>query len=157
MWGLSTPIVFWFGRAFFLLTIYLGILLSTFGGSLQWQTAVDWENAGVTKDSFLNEAILDDLQAVYRGYTMNNRLEACNGLSFTPEQIQVLAAKLAGQPPVSSNLDDYLDKKAQGPAVKKPQQIFLIMKSQKKVWKNKSTISTLMIYEIVRDNEYTTI
>ena len=46
----------WFGRAFFLLTIYLGILLSTFGGSLQWQTAVDWENAGVTKDSFLNES-----------------------------------------------------------------------------------------------------
>ncbi len=117
----------WFGRAFFLLAIYLGILLSTFGGSLGWQTAVDWENAGVTKDSFLNEAILDDLQAVYRGYTMNNRLEACNGLSFTPEQIQALAAKLAGQPPVSSNLDDYLEKKAQGPAVKKPQQIFLII------------------------------
>lgn len=117
----------WVGRAFLLLVIYLGILLSTFGGSLQWQTAVDWENAGVTKDSFLNEAILDDLQAVYRGYTMNNRLEACNGLSFTPEQIQALAGKLAGKPPVSSNLDDYLEKNAQGPAVKKPQQIFLII------------------------------
>ena len=117
----------WVGRAFLLLVIYLGILLSTFGGSLQWQTAVDWENAGVTKDSFLNEAILDDLQAVYRGYTMNNRLEACNGLSFTPEQIQVLAGKLAGKPTVSSNLDDYLAKNAQGPAVKKPQQIFLII------------------------------
>ena len=48
------------GRIIFLWAVYIAALLGVFGGSLGWQTAVDWENAGVTKDDFLNEAILDN-------------------------------------------------------------------------------------------------
>ena len=91
--------------ALMLVIIYIWGRLVTFGGSLRWENAVDWENAGVTKDEFLNEVILDDYQALYRGYRMNSRMLACNGLNFTAEQIKQLAAQLSGKTADSDNLD----------------------------------------------------
>ena len=117
----------YWSRTAFCLLLYFLVTVATFGGSLNWMTAVDWENAGVTRDAFLNEAILDDVQALWRGYTMNNRLEACNGLDFDARQIRDLAAKLTHKAPDTDNIDAYLTKKAQGPLVEKPQQIFLVI------------------------------
>ena len=108
--------------------------LIVFGGSWGWETALEWENIGVTKDSFMNEAILDDYQAIYRGYRMNNRLLACNGLNFTAEQIQMLAGDLAGRSADSNNLDDYLRRQAQGADIHKPRQIFLIVSESYANW-----------------------
>lgn len=127
-------ILCYFGRAVFLLGVYLVSLLAIFGGSLDWENAVDWENAGVTKDTFLNEAILDDLQAVYRGYTMNGRLEACNGLDFTTEDIRTLAAKLTGKPADTDDLDVYLTRTAQGAQIEKPKHIFVIISESYANW-----------------------
>lgn len=121
------------GAAMALLLYVLGRLI-VFGGSWGWETALEWENVGVTKDSFMNEAILDDYQAIYRGYRMNNRMLACNGLNFTAEQIQKLAGELAGRSADSNNLDDYLRREAQGAQVAKPKQIFLIVSESYANW-----------------------
>lgn len=121
------------GAAMALLLYVLGRLI-VFGGSWGWETALEWENVGVTKDSFMNEAILDDYQAIYRGYRMNNRMLACNGLNFTAEQIQHLAGELAGRSADSNNLDDYLRREAQGAQVVKPKQIFLIVSESYANW-----------------------
>lgn len=121
------------GAAMALLLYVLGRLI-VFGGSWGWETALEWENVGVTKDSFMNEAILDDYQAIYRGYRMNNRMLACNGLNFTAEQIQQLAGELAGRSADSNNLDDYLRREAQGAHVAKPKQIFLIVSESYANW-----------------------
>ncbi len=82
-------------RFAFLAVFLCVVLLSAFGGSLRWQDAVDWENAGVTNDAFLNEAILDDFQAHYRAYTLNRRFLACNGLNFTVEEIEARLSYVA--------------------------------------------------------------
>ena len=116
------------------LVLYVLGRLIVFGGSWGWETALEWENVGVTKDSFMNEAILDDYQAIYRGYRMNNRMLACNGLNFTAEQIQQLAGELAGRSADSNNLDDYLRREAQGAQVAKPRQIFLIVSESYANW-----------------------
>ena len=121
-------------RAAFLGGLYVVSLLVLFGGSLRWQTAVDWENAGVTKDHFLNEAILDNFQAVYRAYTMNSRLRACNGLDFTTDEIRRLAALHAGRPADSDDLDVYLVREAKGAQIDKPRQIFLIISESYANW-----------------------
>lgn len=121
------------GAAMALVLYVLGRLI-VFGGSWGWETALEWENVGVTKDSFMNEAILDDYQAIYRGYRMNNRMLACNGLNFTAEQIQKLAGELAGRSADSNNLDDYLRREAQGAQVTKPKQIFLIVSESYANW-----------------------
>lgn len=121
------------GAAMALVLYVLGRLI-VFGGSWGWETALEWENVGVTKDSFMNEAILDDYQAIYRGYRMNNRMLACNGLNFTAEQIQQLAGELAGRSADSNNLDDYLRREAHGAQVAKPKQIFLIVSESYANW-----------------------
>ncbi len=121
-------------RFVLLAMIYLVSLLGTFGGAFGWERQVDWENAGVTKDDFLNEAILDNLQAVYRGYVMNNRMLACNGLDFTVEDVRNLAAILAHRPPDSENLDDYLRRRAKGAQVPKPKHVFIILSESYANW-----------------------
>ena len=122
------------GRIIFLWAVYIAALLGIFGGSLGWQTAVDWENAGVTKDDFLNEAILDNPQAIYRAWNLNSRMLACNGLDFTTDDIRNLAALQAGVAPISNNLDDYLQKSANGPLAATPKQVFIILSESLANW-----------------------
>ncbi|WP_432647611.1 LTA synthase family protein [Mitsuokella sp.] len=127
-------LVRWLGRLAFLYFTYIVVLLGIFGGSLGWQTAVNWENAGVTKDDFLNEAILDNVQAIYRAYNLNERMLACNGLDFTTDDIRVLAAKLANKPADTDDLDVYLTKEAQGAQVEKPKQVIVIISESFANW-----------------------
>ena len=130
----SSRAVSWLLRGVFLLLLVIVSRLVYYGGALDWQTEIDWENSGVTKDNLLNEAILDDWQAVYRGYTMNNRLLACNGLDFTVFEIRRLAAKLVGKSPYTDNLDEYLLRTAQGAQIEKPKHIFLIISESYANW-----------------------
>ena len=109
-------------------------VLVFFGGSFSWKTAIDWENAGVTRDDLLNEAILDDYQAVYRAYRLNDRLLACNGLNFTTDQIRELAAELSGKPADSDNLDSYITRSAGGSQLEQPKHIFLILSESLAAW-----------------------
>ena len=121
-------------RAVFLYLVYIAVLLGIFGGSLGWQTAVDWENAGVTKDEFLNEAILDNPQAIYRAYNLNSRMLACNGLDFTMEDIKLLAAQLSGKPATTDNLDIYLQKNVQQGTDKPARHVFVILSESLANW-----------------------
>ena len=101
--------------------------LSWFGGALGWETEVGWENAGVTKEPLLNEAILDDGQAIFRAWTLKERWAAGTGLSFSPEEIRRLAGRLTGKPASSMDLDFYLTREAQGAQIPKPRHIFLLI------------------------------
>ena len=125
----------WAVRACTLGVCYVVGLLSVFGGSLGWETGVDWENAGVTKDDFLNEAILDSYQAVHRGYVLQNRMLACNGLDFTVEDIRALAALHAGMEPTSDDLDTYLRHEAAGAGLgRQPSHVFIILSESYANW-----------------------
>ena len=130
-WPLAAKLVV---RAAFIGVVYIAVLLGIFGGSLGWQTAVDWENAGVTRDEFLNEAILDNPQAIYRAYNLNSRMLACNGLDFTVEDIKLLAAQLSGKQADSDNLDDYLQKSVVQGTDKPPRHVFVILSESLANW-----------------------
>ena len=124
----------WAERIIVISVFYLVARLVFFGGSLSWENSVNWENAGITKDQFLNEAILDDYQAVYRGYRMNGRLLSSEGLDFTTEQIRSLAAHMANRPADSDDLTVYLTRTAQGPAINRPKHIFVILSESYANW-----------------------
>lgn len=129
------PIVIrYVGRLAFLYMLYLLGLLSVYGGSLGWQTGVNWENAGETKDDFLNEAILDDVQMLYRGYEINHRNHSSNGLDFTAADVKRLAANLRGMEASSDNLDTYLGREAPGQVMEKPRQVFVIIGESYASW-----------------------
>ena len=124
----------WEGRAAFLFAIYLVARLSLFSGSWGWQSQIDWENSAITKDDFLNEAILDDGQAICRAYELQERSSASNGLSYTADDVKEFAAYLSGKNIDSNNLDDYFEKQAQGAKIKKPKHIFLIVSESYANW-----------------------
>ncbi len=116
-----------------LIGVYLLATLSLYGGGWSWKTGVNWENAGITNDTFLNESILDDYQAIYRAYANQMRMEACNGLSFSADDVDVLAQRLT-QKNGNYDLKNYLKKEATGAKIIKPQHIFVIVSESYANW-----------------------
>ena len=105
-----------------------------YGGGLGWQTELNFENIGVTKNNLLNESILDSFQAIHRAEILQNRIVNSQGLNFTAEQIKNLAKKVTGKNIDSDNLDDYLKKSAGGAKIQKPKQIFIIISESLANW-----------------------
>lgn len=114
-------------RASLLMVVYYLVVFIRFGGSMTYAYNIDWENSGVTKDEFLNEAILDDVQALYRAYSLHERVMSSTGLDMDPERMVEYGTYLAGHPVASEQVDDYFKKQAQGTKLKKPQHIFLLV------------------------------
>jgi len=114
-------------RTSIVLTIAAFMLFSRFGGSFNYANSVHWENSAISRDAFLNEAILDDVQALYRAYITYVRLKEGKGLHVQADHIGEYAAHLAGKKLNSNNLDDFLRKQAQGPKIQKPKHIFIIV------------------------------
>ncbi len=114
-------------RVSLLIVMYYFVIFIRFGGSMTYAYNIDWENSGVTKDEFLNEAILDDVQALYRAYTLHERVMASTGLDMDPQRMGEYGSYLAGYQVDSQKVDDFLRKEAQGAKIKKPQHIFLII------------------------------
>lgn len=116
-----------------ILCTYIIGTLSLYGGGWSWRTGVNWENAGITNDTFLNELILDDYQAIYRAYANQMRMEACNGLSFTADDVKRLAHDLTGKDG-QNDLTAYLAKEAPGSKIAKPKHIFVIVSESYANW-----------------------
>lgn len=114
-------------RASLLIVIYYLVTFIRFGGSMTYAYNIDWENSGVTKDEFLNEAILDDVQALYRAYSLHERVMASTGLDMDPGRMVEYGTYLSGHPVASNQVDDYLKKQAQGTKLNKPRHIFLLV------------------------------
>jgi phosphoglycerol transferase MdoB-like AlkP superfamily enzyme len=114
-------------RVSLLIVLYFLAIFIRFGGSMTYAYNIDWENSGITKDEFLNEAILDDVQALYRAYTLHERVMASTGLDMDPGRIVEYGTYLAGHQVDSRKIDDFFKKQAQGTNIKKPQHVFLII------------------------------
>lgn len=107
------------------------MFFARFGGGLSYATGINWENAGLTRDNFLNECILDDFQAMYRAYSSNKKMKA--GEIFGVDKGGELAAaqklrELAGEAPSgSTDINALLTRTAPGPKLEKPRHIFIIL------------------------------
>lgn len=116
-----------------LIGVYLLATLSLYGGGWSWKSGVNWENAGITNDTFLNESILDDYQSIYRAYANQMRMEACNGLSFSAQNVRDLAKSLTNKDG-GNDLSIYLAKEAIGAKIEKPKHIFVIVSESYANW-----------------------
>ncbi|WP_312420649.1 LTA synthase family protein [Anaerospora hongkongensis] len=121
-------------RTAVLMTICLLIVFTRFGGSLTYGSGISWESAAKSKDEFLNEAILDDVQAMYRAYSINAKLKSGKDLNVKKEQIIEYGSYLSGHAIETTNIDDFLKKEAQGSKIKKPRHVFLIIAESYAEW-----------------------
>jgi len=121
------------GSLIIMLPVFM--LFMRFGGSFDYTHSINWENAGTTRDSFLNECILDDLQAVYRGYSSSKRM-AEGGISGVDQsKIREYSQQIAGHNEVTGNdITPYLKRIAQGPVIKKPKHIFIVLGETWEQW-----------------------
>lgn len=117
----------WLRRAVVVAALVPLVLCSRFSGSLTYAYDVSWENAGVTKDRFLNEAILDDFTALYRAYVLHERIRVSTGLAVDGGRMAEYGEWLAKRPLQGERTADAFRKTAQGAKVPKPRQIFLII------------------------------
>jgi phosphoglycerol transferase MdoB-like AlkP superfamily enzyme len=131
-----------FSKSYYNKALRVGLLIALFnfsvflrfGGAMSYGFNVDWENAGITKDELLNEAILDDVQALYRAYALHERLVHSTGLDLNPDKITEYAENVAGREVGSANIEDYLERTAAGPLIPKPQHIFVIVSESYANW-----------------------
>ncbi|MBR1727905.1 MAG: LTA synthase family protein [Selenomonadaceae bacterium] len=110
------------------LIFVISFVFVRFGGSFTYAGGVNWENAGVTSDHFLNECILDDVQALYRANAMEKRMQAGDISGVDKENILVYAKSIAGHENLEAdNLLPYLERTAEGAKIPKPKHIFVIV------------------------------
>ena len=103
-------------------------LFVRFGGSFTYGSGINWENAAVTSDNFLNECILDDAQALYRARAMAKRMAAGEIWGVDPNKILESAQIVAGNGSLTEeNLAPYLERKAAGQRIPTPKHIFIIL------------------------------
>ena len=99
-----------------------------FGGSLTYANGINWENAAVTPDNFLNECILDDGQALYRTYSMAKYVGDGSISGVDADNIQASAEFISARKNLDSkNLAAFLEKTAAGARIDKPAHIFIIL------------------------------
>ena len=115
-----------------------------FGGSFTYAGGVNWENAGVTSDAFLNECILDDGQALYRVRSMHKRLKSGDIVGVDKEHVRALAVEAAGHAELSADtLTPYLTRTAQGASIPKPRHIFIVLGETYAQWPMLETYAAL--------------
>ena len=131
--------------------IFLFGLFVRFGGSFTYGGGINWENAGVTNDDFLNECILDDAQALYRTRAMALRMEAGEISGVDPDKIFESAQIVAVNKNIAEkNLAPYLERKAQGERIKRPRHIFIILGETFMQWPMLGKYDELLVAEGIK-------
>ena len=93
-----------------------------FGGSFNYEHSINWENASITRDPFLNECILDDLQAMYRVRDFYLNMQKNGGVSFIDvSRAEEYSSFLGG------GLEASLTRTTKGARLPKPKHIFIIL------------------------------
>lgn len=82
--------------AFLVVALPIFCLLVRFGGGYSYGTGIHWENARRLSSHILNEAILDDGQAMYRVWFAYKRLNKARKLNFTAQDIRKGITSLGG-------------------------------------------------------------
>lgn len=118
---------------FLAVTSVFGVFVR-YGGGFDYGQGINWENAGVTADQFLNECILDDVQALYRAKSTAARLAGGNVAGVEKDKVPELAAYLTGKKYAGGDALSYLYSEAQGAKLPKPRHIFIILGESLAQW-----------------------
>ena len=123
--GLPRKILFMFGTALIIVAFFI---FARFGGSFSYENGLNWENAGITSDEFLNECVLDDGQALYRAYSISLDMETREIAGVEPENILQHAEFISQRKNLNAqSLEPYLERTAGGSRINPPKHIFIII------------------------------
>ena len=121
-----------FMNSFFVI-IPLFALFMRFGGSFNYTNSINWESTGLSKDPFLNEIILDDIQAMYRAYSENKMMKQ-GTISYVDKKNINLYAEQISTIGKQEKLEDNFYKEAKGAKIEKPKHVFIIVGESYAQW-----------------------
>lgn len=105
-----------------------------FGGAFDSDHGVPWESAARTRYTLLNEAILDDGQALYRAYIIHKRATERALRSVAPEELRQAIQVLGGNPQAAT-LDEAFTRKTVGKTLaQRPRHVVVILGENYALW-----------------------
>ena len=122
---LTKKVLFMFGSTLIIVAFFI---FARFGGSFTYENGLNWENAGITSDEFLNECILDDGQALYRAYSISRDMKEREIAGVEQDKILEYAEFISQRKNLNAqSLEPYLERTAGGSRIDPPKHIFIIM------------------------------
>ena len=104
-----------------------------FGGSFNYTHSIYWKNAARMSQHLLNEAILDDVQALYRARRIYRDL-AAHSRKINPDEVRQAAERFLGKPLEGDSLLPVFTRKSQGAKIEKPTHIFVVVAETYMLW-----------------------
>lgn len=104
------------------------------GGAFSYYHSIYWKNSARLNQHVLNEAVLDDIQALYRASRIYKKLRQ-SAANVNVQEARTAAAHLANQTAYTADdLLPLLTRTASGTDVEKPQHIFVIVAETYMLW-----------------------
>jgi len=98
-----------------------------YGGAFSYDKSINWESAARLRSNLLNEAILDDGQALYRVYCNKRTLDKVHNVNISKAELQRRIANAGGNPQAPTVEEAFLHTVAAPKLAHKPQNIVLIL------------------------------
>lgn len=105
-----------------------------FGGGFSMDSGVPWESAARFKNHLLNEAVLDDGQALYRARAMHKRANETALRPITVAEMRKAIQCLGGNPQAKTIDDAFLRRTQSVPLARKPRQVIIILGENYALW-----------------------
>ncbi|MEE1231140.1 MAG: LTA synthase family protein, partial [Phascolarctobacterium sp.] len=102
-------------------------LFVRFGGSFDYNNSINWLSAARLNSNLLNEAILDDGQALYRVRDIKKKQDRANNINISAVELRKLIAKSGGNPKANT-IDEAFLRTVKTPKLQmQPRNVFLIV------------------------------
>ncbi len=98
-----------------------------YGGAFNYAHSINWESAARLKSNLLNEAILDDGQALYRVRDMKRKIDKVTNINITVAQLREKIAASGGNEAADSIDKAFMHTVKQPKMAKQPRNIVLIV------------------------------
>jgi phosphoglycerol transferase MdoB-like AlkP superfamily enzyme len=115
----------------FLLGIFF--VFVRYGGAFNYANSITWESAARLKSNLLNEAILDDAQALYRVRSMYKRSQKAINTDISADEIKKQIEILGGYPSADT-IDEAFKKEIKERKLAKPQNVIFILGETYALW-----------------------
>lgn len=132
-----------------ILIIFLPVLcvFTRYGGAFNYAGSVNWESAGRFNSNLLNEAVLDDGQALYRVHSMKKRLDKVTNVNISSNELRKKIAIVGGNPDANT-IDDAFVRTVKAPKrTEKPDNIVLVIGESFGEWPFLPTFKDLGLVE----------
>ena len=98
-----------------------------YGGAFDYARSINWESAARLKSNLLNEAVLDDGQALYRVRASKKMLAKVTNVNISREELQQKIALVGGNPAAKTMDEAFWHTVKQPKLAKKPNNVVLIV------------------------------